>query len=484
MDLLKRQAELDNAKKKLFSGSADNGKKSPNKLNARQRLSNLFDADTFCETAAYIKPRQNEFLTANCEDYEGIICGYGSVDGRLVFAFSQESMRNNGAFGKAAADKICALIDMAKKNAAPVVAVFDSNGARISEGLDVLDGYGRVMKKISSVKGKIPVISCICGNTSGANAIIACLADVVVSVHDGAALSLSPLSVLQNNAQNNEFNCDKSAVSVYVQNENEVFAAVRDILYYLPSNKLDRNIYTEVIDNPERLTPEISAIVTADNYDMHNVINALADGARYLELNKDSGRGIITAFCVLNGLPCGIVANTGKDLCAGSMTKASSFIKLCNCFEIPVLTLVDCKGFSVDCEAKGNKLLSACSSLAAAYTTSTIPLITVVLGKAYGSVFTLMGSKSLGADVVFALNSSEISVMNPQSGVVFMWNDKLAQGKSKAELEELWKTNASNPLTAANYGYVDDIVSADILRKKILSSMEMLSMKSEFSTLF
>lgn len=490
MDLQKRQKMLEEAKKRITSlNKAPSASKKDGRLSARERMNLIFDEGSFSETGAYIKARGGSFFTSDPDDYEGVICGYGAIDGRLVFAYSEDAFRQNGAFGSAAAEKICALFDMAKKNAAPVISVFDSNGAKLTEGLDVLDGYGKVMKKVSEVKGKLPLLSYICGNTSGMSAVIASMSDIVIMAGKNTTFSLSPVSVLKTNGADEkiglyEYAAEKGIVTIACETEAQAFEKGKEALYYLPSNKLDKNIYTEVLDNPERETPEIADIVANEGYDMHKVISAVADSGKYLELSEKSGTGIIIAFAVLNGIPCGIVATSGKNLCFGSITKAKNFINLCNSFQTPIITLVDCKGFSYECEAKGARITMAAAELALAYTSANIPLVTVNIGAAYGGIFTMLGSKSIGADIVYALDSAKIAVMNPESGVQFMWNDRLAKGVSKAQLEKEWKISQSAPLEAARSGYVDDIIGAGLLRKKLLSAVEMLSMKSEFNSLF
>jgi Acetyl-CoA carboxylase, carboxyltransferase component (subunits alpha and beta) len=497
MDLQKRQAQLETAKKEItFCDKTALTKISgEGKFTARERMETLFDNGTFVETASYIKARANEFNTAKVEQYEGVITGYGSIDGRLVFCYSQDISRLNGAFGKAAAEKISLLYDLALKNGAPVVSVFDSSGAKLLEGIDVLDGYGKVMRKSASIKGKLPQISVICGNASGAAAIISSMSDIVIMSHKNASYSVNPVSVLQNdgagkNAGSAEYASEKGFVCTVCEDETQSLEKVKEFLAYLPSNKLDKNIYLSEDDSANRQADGLEALVSNGKYDMHSVISTIADDGKYLELYAQNGTSMICALISLNGIPCGVVANApsvNSLIGADGTRKAAEFIQFCNSFSLPVLTLVDCEGFSSTCEAKGGRLVSGASALAFAYASASIPLITLNIGAAYGSAFAVLGSKSVGADIVFALNSAKISVMNPASAINFMWNDRIAAANTPAEtkkkLEEEWELNMSSPIIAAQNGYIDDIIDYKETRQRLASALEMLSMKSEFQAL-
>ena len=495
MDLQKRSESLVKAKKSLIDKTAADKLHKAGKFTAYDLVAQLFDEGTFVETNAYVKAYANELGTSETAEYEGVVCGYGAVDGRLTFVYAQNAARLNGAFSKAAADKIAALYDMAKKNGAPVVSVFDSNGAKVEEGIDVLSGYGKVMKKASSVKGKVPQIAVVVGNCAGAAATIAAMADVTVMA-EGASYSVTPASVLSaNGADKNvasaEYASSKGMVSMTAASVPEAFASVKDVLSFLPSNKLDTNVYTGVEDDPNRATPEVAGIVAGASYDVHAVIAAIADGAKFTELGAGKGKAIVTGFATVNGIVTGVVANNpaAKDaqLCAGCMKKAADFINLCDTFGISVLTLVDTKGFCVECEAKGKDFASASALLAESYCMATVPVVTVNVGEAYGSAFTIMGSKELGADMVIALDSAKIGVLKPNAGVAMMWSEKMAGSKSPVEkrksLEEDWELLMSTPILAAEAGQVDDIIPAEELRVKVASALEMLSMKREFASL-
>ncbi len=491
MDLQKRSESLEKAKKLLVDKTAADKLHKAGKYTAYELVSMLVDEGTFVETNAYVKAYANELATANTEEYEGVVCGYGAVDGRLTFVYAQNAARLNGAFSKAAADKIAAVYDMAKKNGAPVISVFDSNGAKLEEGVDVLAGYGKVMKKAASLKGKVPQIAVVAGNTAGAASTIASMADVVV-VCEGASFSQTPASVLVNDGADKkigsaEYAYNNGVAAIYGKDMQQTFEEVKEVLFYLPSNKLDKNVYTGIEDDPNRMTDEVAAIVASEGYDMHGVINAVADGNKFTELYAAKSKSVITGFMTVNGIVTGVVANNPKEgamLCTGCMRKASAFIKLCDTFGIGVLTLVDTKGFSTKCEADGGNISFEASRLAESYCSCSVPVVTVNVGEAYGTPFTVLGSKELGADMVIALDSAKIGVLKPGAGVTMMWTEKMLGAKAPIEkrkaLEEEWEILMSTPLLAAQSGQVDDIIPAGELRIKVASALEMLSMKNDF----
>lgn len=491
MDLQKRSDMLNKAKKMLSDKSAREKLHKDGKKSAYELMNALFDDGTFVETGAYVKAYANEIGASDPEGYEGVVCGYGACDGRLVFAYAFDAARANGAFSKAAAEKISGLYDLALKNGAPVVEMFDSLGAYVLEGVDVLAGYGKVMKKSASVKGKLPQIAVVLGNCTGASAVIANMADAVV-VTEGAVFSQNPANVLAEAGAGKDAGSASSAfengyADDIAKTPDEAVASAKAILAYLPSNKLDKNVYAGCEDT-NRATPEIASIVAKADYDAHDVISSIADGSSYKELTAGKAKTVVTAFAFIYGIPTGIVANNPAEkngkMCAGALRKASSFIKLCDSLGMPVLTLVGTDGFDEACEAHGGRLPEETAELALAYAKATVPTVTVNLGEAYGTAFAVMGSKALGADLVYALDSAKVGVLKPTSSVAMLWTEKLAGSRTPIEkrksLEEDWELYMTTPILAANAGQIDDIIPAEELRMRVASALEMLSMKSEF----
>ena len=489
MDAQKRADMLNEAKKSVLraDNAAVDALHKQGKLSARERMNILFDENTFSETAAFVKSTPMTFENPKGGELEGIITGYGSINGRLVFAYSFDMTRNIGSFGKAAAKKIVNLLENARKNGAPVVAVFDSAGARLSEGVEVLSAYGDVLNKTASLKGAVPIVSVICGNTSGLTASIAAMGDITVMEKKNGSYSFAPASVLNadaktKNAGSVECASANGLISFICEGEQAVFAAVRDVLEYLPSNRLDNNIYLEIADDANRLTPELEGAANAAQYDAKAVAAILADGGKTLEVYAGVGKNVFTAFGSVGSIPCGIVSVGGR-LCETCMNKASEFISLCDAYSIPVLTLVNSEGMSDECEAKGGKVAKAASDLALTYACTTSAKVTLIVGSAIGAAFTVLGSKAVGADVAYALPGSVISVMEAERAVQFMWGDKLAASKNlekRSELSEAWENVCASPISAANSGDIDDVIDYAMARRKVASSLEMLSMKKDF----
>ncbi len=489
MDAQKRADMLNEAKKSVLraDNSAVEALHKSGKLSARERMNILFDENTFSETAAFVKSNPMTFENPKGGELEGIITGYGSINGRLVFAYSFDMARTLGSFGKAAAKKIVNLLENARKNGAPVVAVFDSAGARLTEGVEVLSAYGEVLKKTASLKGSVPLVSVICGNTSGLTAAIAAMSDITVMEKKNGSYSFAPASVLNSDAKTKDAGKSSCAsanglTAFICEGEEAAFAAVREVLEYLPSNRLDNNIYLEISDDPNRLTPELETAANAADYDAKAVAAVLADGAKLLEVYAGIGKNVFTAFGSVGGVPCGIISVGGR-LCETCMNKATEFISLCDAYSIPVLTLVNSEGMSDECEAKGGKVAKAASDLAYSYACTSSAKVTLITGNAIGAAFTVLGSKAVGADVAYALPSAKISVMEAERAVQFMWGDKLAASKNlekRGELSEAWETVCASPIGAANTGDIDDVVDYAMARRKVASALEMLSMKKDF----
>ncbi len=493
MDLEKRSEMLSKAKKLLDDRKssdtlAKNGKKS-----AHAHLAAFFDAGTFVETNAYVKAYANELGTTDPEAYAGCVCGYGSLDGRLVFAYAQDMSRVNAAFTAESARKICSLYELAVKNGAPVVAMLDSFGASVAEGVDVLGGYGAVMKKMSDVKGKIPQICLVLGKACGHGAVIAESADVNIICREGS-MSVLPADVFdkaQDGVGTAVYAAKKGIADVLAADEADAFAKTRQLLSHLPSNRLDKTVYAGIEDSADRRTPELASVCADKAYEAHEVLAVLADGGSYFEYKKEHAPAMVTAFAFIGGVPVGVVANNpaqkeGK-LCAGAMKKAAAFIKLCDAFGLSVLTLVGAEGLRDDCDVHSADTARAAAALAEAYAKAKTALVTVYIGASYGLAYTVMGSKALGADVTFALDFAKIGVMKPESGVAMQWSEKLAGAKAPLEkrkaLEEEYALYVSSPLLAAYAGNVDDVIATEETRARVASALEMLSMKTEFGCL-
>lgn len=414
---------------------------------AREFIKELFDEGTFLERGTYVKNGEGYF--------EGVITGSGSVEGRPIFAFVQDFDTEKGAFTLAHGKKITSLYDQALRSGAPMVAVFTGAGAKITEGIDVLSSYGRVMAKVTEAKGIIPQIAVINGVCGGASAVLSQMFDIVIYT-DKANRYLSSRQ-------------EKIGKS-HIITDNAV-SDLKTLLALLPSNCEDGNICGEENDGINDPI-DVSSLIDGD---VHELISILSDNEAIF-LSDGFGKEAVTALSTINGRTVGFVANqpteNGGALTCCASKKLASFIDFCGSFGIPVVTLVNTKGIGDGCD------LTAFSSLAFAYTCCPSAIVTAIVGKAYGSAFTLLGSKSLGADMVFALDSAVISVLDPDTAVEFINDAELKASNDpinlRASLKEEWINNEASPLNAARSGDIDDVIDSCELRQRLASALEFL----------
>jgi acetyl-CoA carboxylase carboxyltransferase component len=446
-----------------------------NRLSARQRITAFFDAATFVELGAYVKRAAVCGDASDSDEFEGVICGYGSLDGRLVFAYAQDIDRRKGAFDERQAKKIESLYAMAVKQGAPVVAMLDSAGAAIDEGVMALTAYARVMKCVSDASGIIPQIAYVPGVCAGSMAVISGMYDITVSLKDKSALYVSSPYLTDKKVGTSAFTAENGITALVCDDENSAFASIRRLVNMLPSNNCEGTVLCEGADLN-------SAFDSASLSDPSATLASLADNSDYVELYELYAPEIKIALAPVGGMVSGIVLNCGK-LNANAAKKAAKFISFCDSFGIPVVTLVNCAGIELSSESEEAPAAAELAKLAHAYASSANAKVTVVVGEAYGAGFTLMGSKELGADVAFALDSAKISVLPPETGVAFLWNGKIAESDKDAksarkELENEWNITVSAPCNAAGCGAIDDIISAVELKQRICAALQMLGAKA------
>lgn len=445
---------------------------------AKALIDGLYDAGTFAQLGAYVKKVTTKADKGDkASDFEGVITGYGAVDGRLVFAFVQDSSRMKGAFGDAQAKKICSLYDMAMKAGAPVIGVYDSMGAKIEEGVMAMAAYAKVMKKMADASGYIPQIAVINGVCAGTMAAAAAMSDFVVA-SDKSEMYVSSPFVTKISAST-EVAAKCGTVDV-ICGADELAAKVKELITYLPQSA-DSEAIVENDDDLNRLTPEAEKLLGND--DMYAIIKAVADNGKLFEIAKDYAPEMISAFVSVGGYSCGVVANDPK-VKNGAITpeaadKAAGFINLCTSFGLPVVTLVDSVGAEANAENENAAYASSIASLAYSYAQAPAALVTAIVGKAYGVAGTVFGSKSVGADVVYATENAVISALAPDAAVSFLHSAEITSAEKpeearKAMVEEWIEDNAS-PVEAARVGEVDDIVVASELRQRILAAVEMMN---------
>ena len=416
-----------------------------------QKTASLFDAGSFVEIGAFIKRSGDEGA------YDGIVCGYGSISGKLAFAFVQDSDRTKGAFDEVGAKKIEMLYDMAIKNGAPIIGVFDSAGAAVLDGSATLSAYGRFISAVSRASGIVPQIAVFDGICTGMALTVANMFDITVKVADKAELYLKATS-----------NSKEQFCSVEWENEGEAFLKVRELVEILPQNNKD--------DAGSMSGDDAGRAVAIDGLTGKALVEALCDNGSFIEINARVS-GIVTGFAFFGGRLCGVIVSdntcdAGKIGFIGAK-KAADIISFCDRFGISVLTLVDSEGLC-DCACP-----VCTAALASAYANATCPKVTAVVGKAYGAGFTLLGSKSIGADIEIATENAIISVMSPESAVAFLMNDKISADKSRAEVEAEYCAKYASAVCAAEKGDIDDIVAPESLRARICSALYMLAVKAD-----
>lgn len=435
-----------------------------------QKITGLFDSGSFVEIGAYLKRADGGLV--------GAVCGYGAINGKLAYAFVQDGDREKGAFDAIQAKKIGMLYEMAMKNGAPVIGIFDSIGTYVSDGASALDAYGKLLSCVGKASGVIPQIAVIDGVCAGMSATVAAMFDVVIAVKEEAKLYVNTPFLLGKEVGTAEYVAENGLSSVTAENGADAIAKVRALVDLLPANCEDGVTSEDIQDDVNRL-------VAVDGLSGRELAAVIADVGIFTEVGGAYASEMVTGFARIGGVCCGIVANdrkvNGGVITADGAKKAAKLISFCDSFGIPVVTLTDSEGVAVSAAEEGSPLAAQLGKLAMAYATADTAKITAVVGKAYGAAFTLMGSRALGADVVYALPDAEISVMAPDAAVAFLWNDRITQTTTREDLVAEWKKSCASAEAAAD-GSIDDVIPAAELRARICSAVYMLMMKrSDYS---
>ncbi len=432
-----------------------------------EKIVALFDAGTFVETGAYMKRADGGVV--------GVVCGYGAINGKLVYAFAQDSDQKKGAFDALQGEKIASLYAMAMKNGAPVIGIFDSAGAVVCDGASAMSAYGKFLGVVGAASGVIPQIALIDGVCAGLSATIASMFDVIVTVKDKSKFFVNAPFLTGKEIGSAEYTAQIGLSSLLTESPEAATLKIRRLIDLLPSNNAEGVVAEDIRD-------DINRAVAVNGMTGKDLILALADAGEFAELGADYAPEMLTGLVSFGGVTCGIVANNasvnGGVITADGAKKAAKLIGFCDSFSIPVVTLIDSIGVETGAAAESAPLAAQLGKLAMAYASSDTAKITVVVGKAYGAAFTLMGSKALGADMVFALPAAEISVMDPASAVAFLWNDQITEEVTRGDLEKKWKETQASPEAAAGDGSIDDVIDSAELRQRICASVYMLMAKS------
>jgi acetyl-CoA carboxylase carboxyltransferase component len=497
-----RMAELAKRKEEALAPGTDVARQRQHdrgKLLARERIDLLLDPGTFHELDLLARrPAESGFDDRPYTD--GVICGWGTVDGRKVFVFSQDFTVFGGALGEVFADKIQKLMDLALKVGAPLVGINDGAGARIQEGVVSLDSYGGIFHRNVQSSGVVPQISVIMGPCAGGAVYSPAMTDFVFMVEDTSYMFITGPDVVKTvtgeNVTQQELggaiaHASKSGVCHFTSADDATcIDDVRYLLGYLPSNNLEEPPSVAAGDDPQRLCPELRDIIPASSnqpYDMHGVIEAVVDDGDYFEYARRWAPNIVCAYARLDGHVVGIVGNQPMHL-AGvldieSSEKAARFVRTCDAFNIPLVTFVDVPGFLPGVDQEHGGIIRHGAKLLYAFCEATVPRIQVVTRKAYGGAYVVMNSKSIGADLALAWPSGELAVMGPQGAVEIAYRREIEAAADpvsrKAELVEEYTDRFANPYQAAERGYVDDVIDPAETRFKLIAGLDLLRSKRE-----
>jgi acetyl-CoA carboxylase carboxyltransferase component len=496
--------ELRKKKKAALSpGGRDATKKQHDrgKLTARERLDLLMDPGSFVETDPFVVHRSHDFgMDRNRPPGDGVITGYGTIDGRRVFVASQDFTVFGGSMGEVMAQKVCKVMDLAISTGSPFISINDSGGARIQEGAASLAGYGYIFERNVRASGVIPQISLIMGPCAGGAVYSPAITDFTVMVKETSHMFITGPDVIKTvTGEDVTFeqlggamtHAGQSGVaSMVAQDDEDALMQVRYLLSFLPSNNLEDPPAYASGDDPERRDESLTHIIpnsTKAPYDMHEVIRTIVDDGEFMEIFPLWAMNIVIGFARLDGRTIGVIGNQPKVL-AGTLDieaseKASRFVRFCDCFNIPLLTLVDVPGFLPGTEQEYGGIIRHGAKLLYAFAEATVPRMTVITRKAYGGAYIVMNSKHLRADVSFAWPTAEIAVMGAEGAVNVVFKrqiDKSANpGKKRDELIKEYRDKFSTPYASAERGFVDDVIEPAETRYRLIQALRMLSTKRE-----
>ena len=501
-ELKKREVEA------LLAGGQDKIDKQhkEGKLTARERLDLLFDAGTFIELDRFVTHRCYDFEMDKRKFYgDGVVTGYGKIEGRLAYAFSQDFTVFGGALGMAFAEKICKVMDLAMKTGAPFIGLNDSGGARIQEGVESLAGYAYIFLRNVLASGVIPQISAIMGPCAGGAVYSPAMTDFIIMTHRTSYLHITGPDVIRAALGKTEtpdgrpitsellggakVHMEKSGVAHFGgENDEDAIRITKELLRFLPQNNREKPPVIACTDDPNRMDESLNSVVPENSkkaYDMKKIILGVVDNGYFLEVQKDWAKNIVVGFARFNGMPVGIVANQPNWL-AGSLdpdssVKAGRFVRFCDCFSIPLVTFVDVPGFLPGIDMEGRGIIRHGSKLLYAYCEATVPKITIITRKGYGGAYDVMSSKHIRGDINYCYPSAEIAVMGAEGAVNIIFRNEIKEaqdsGETRQRLVTEYQEKFASPYKAAQLGYVDEIIEPEMTRPRIIQALEILKTK-------
>ncbi len=471
------------------------------KLTARERVELLLDPGSFMELDQFVVHQCTDLgMTERKIPGDGVVTGYGTIDGRLVYVFSQDFTVFGGSLGEMFARKVCKLMDLALKAGAPVIGLNDSGGARIQEGVASLAGYGDIFFRNVKASGVIPQISAIMGPCAGGAVYSPALTDFIVMVDKTSHMFITGPQVIKTVlGQEVDFeelggalvHSQTSGVTHFIaKDEERCIQIIKQLLSYLPSNYLEDPPIVETGDDPNRTDEGLADIIPDDPdkpYDAKEIIHHVVDNAEFLEVQPLWAPNIVIGFARLNGRTIGIVANQPSfyagALDINSSVKGGRFVRFCDAFNIPIITFVDVPGFLPGIEQEHGGIIRHGSKLLYAYCEATVPKITLIVRKAYGGAYDVMGSKHSGGDINYAWPTAEIAVMGPHGAINIIFRKEIAeagdQEQERMKLVSEYRQKFANPYVAAQKGYIDEVIEPAETRPKLISALEMLATKRE-----
>ena len=496
--------ELQGKLKSAAAGGGDNAiarQKEKGKGTARERIAQLLDAGSFVE--------MDEFVTHRCTNFgldksyplgDGVITGWGTINGRKVFVYSQDFTVLGGSLGEMHANKICKMQDMAMKMGCPIIGINDSGGARIQEAVDSLNGYGKIFYRNTISSGVIPQISIIMGPTAGGAVYSPALTDFVFMVDKIGIMHITGPAVIKavtgEDVSSEELggasthNTKSGNAHFMAKDETECFDQVRKLLSYLPQNNLDETPFIKTSDDINRADINLRDIVPTNpnkGYDVRKVLESVLDDGVFFEVQKDWAKNIVTGYGRIGGKSIGIIANQASCL-AGCLDvdasdKASRFIRHCDAFNVPIVTFVDVPGYLPGVTQEYMGIIRHGAKMLYAYSEATVPLVTVVLRKAYGGAYLGMCGKSLGADIVLAWPQAEIAVMGAEGAANIIFKKEIDAAKNQEELRaqkiEEYREAFATPYAAADRGLVDRVIFPEETRKELFNALNGMESKRE-----
>ena len=495
LDKLNRQAELGGGEARIAKQHASG------KLTARERIDLLLEKGTFVEV--------DKFVTHKCYDFgmekqrplgDGVITGYGLIGNRTVFVFAQDFTVFGGTLSETFAQKICKIMDMAVEVGAPVIGLNDSGGARIQEGVRSLAGYADIFLRNSLASGVIPQLSAIMGPCAGGAVYSPALTDFIFMVKESSYMfitgpdvvkAVTQEDVTKNELGGSDIHMSRSGVAHFAaDNDADCIMKIRELLSFLPNNNMAEPPFVPTTDDPNRADPKLNQLIPTNPntpYDIKELITSIADDENFFEIQEDFAKNMVIGYIRLNGKTIGVVANQPSAL-AGTLDinasiKGARFVRFCDAFNIPILTLEDVPGFLPGVNQEYDGIIRNGAKLLYAYCEATVPKVTVITRKAYGGAYCVMNSKHIRGDVNFAYPTAEIAVMGADGAVNILFRKEISEAanpdEKRKELQDDYREKFANPYRAAELGYIDEIIEPAVTRSRLIRSFELLANKRQ-----